>query len=53
MDSDKIIDIIIGIEFNIKELSLVLGNLSKYDKLNISNHFELEQFVGKTISVNK
>ena len=53
MDSDKIIDIITGIEFNIKELPLVVGSLSKYDKLNISNQFELEQFVGKTISVNK
>ena len=53
MDSDKIIDIISGIEFNIKELPLVVGSLSKYDKLNINNQFELEQFVGKTISVNK
>ena len=34
MDSDKIIDIISGIEFNIKELPLVVGSLSKYDKLN-------------------
>ena len=53
MDSDKIIDIISGIEFNIKELPLVVGSLSKYDKLNINDQFELEQFVGKTISVNK
>ena len=53
MASDKIIDIISGIEFNIKELPLVVGSLSKYDKLNINNQFELEQFVGKTISVNK
>ena len=53
MDSDKIIDIISGNEFNIKELPLVVGSLSKYDKLNINNQFELEQFVGKTISLNK
>ena len=53
MDSDKIIDIISGIEFNIKELPLVVGSLSKFDKLNINNQFDLEQFVGKTISVNK
>ena len=53
MDSDKIIDIITGNEFNIKELPLVVGSLSKYDKLNINNQFELEQFVGKTIGVNK
>ena len=55
MDSDKIIDIISGNEFNIKELPLVVGSLSKFDKLNISNQyqFDLEQFVGKTISVNK
>ena len=53
MDSDKIIDIITGNEFNIKELPLVVGSLSKYDKLNINNQFEQELFVGKTISVNK
>ena len=53
MDSDKIIDIISGNEFNIKEFPLVVGSLSKFDKLNINNQFELEQFVGKTISVNK
>ena len=53
MDSDKLIDIISGNEFNIKELPLVVGSLSKYDKLNINNQFELEQFVGKTIGVNK
>ena len=53
MDSDKIIDIITGNEFNIKELPLVVGSLSKFDKLNINNQFELELFVGKTISVNK
>ena len=53
MDSDKIIDIISGNEFNIKELPLVVGSLSKYDKLNINNQFELELFLGKTIGVNK
>ena len=53
MDSDKLIDIITGNEFNIKELPLVVGSLSKYDKLNINHQFELEHFVGKTINVNK
>lgn len=53
MDSDKLIDIITGNEFNIKELPLVVGSLSKFDKLNINHQFELEHFVGKTINVNK
>ena len=56
MDSnqyDKLIDIISGNNFIIKKLPLVIGSLSKYDELNINNQYELEKFVGTTISVNK